>query len=265
MTQNDLRKYFSELLESGRVPHACIIEGAQQPEGAEPVMEYVERLQGRREHPDTVTVTHDKPAVISVDEIRRQVVDDVVIRPYMGPYKVYLIPDADLMNTAAQNALLKTLEEPPEYVIIFLFTAGSRDLLPTIYSRAMTLQQDGEREDPELGEHLWEIIRQLPSVSVAERAEAAKQIIADCRERSVQPADALAVMRTAVKDMLVISAGGPSEILSMPHRAGELARMASGYTEERLLGIYDEINNTVEELRINVNTELAMEKLLLAF
>lgn len=267
MTENDLRRYFSESLESGKISHAYIIEGAQRPEEAEPVMEYVERLQGRMGHPDTVTVTHDRPAVIAVGEIRSQVVDDVVIRPYMGPYKVYLIPDADLMSTAAQNALLKTLEEPPEYVVIFLFTAGSRDLLPTIYSRAVTLQlqQSGPQKDPELEERMWEIISQLPSGSVAEKAEAARQIIAECRERSVPAADALAVMRTVVKDMLVITSGGPAEILSMPHRAGELARMASGYTKERLLGIYDEVNNTGEELKINVNTELALEKLLLAF
>lgn len=91
-------------------------------------------------HPDVIKVQHEKPTVISVDDIRKQVNDTVFIRPYQGPYKIYIINDAELMNQQAQNALLKTLEEPPEYVVFFLLTENADLLLPTITSRCVMLK-----------------------------------------------------------------------------------------------------------------------------
>ena len=90
-------------------------------------------------HPDIIRVYHEKPNVISVDEIRRQVVNDVEIKPYKGPYKIYLINEADKMNVQAQIALLKTIEEPPAYAIIILLTSNADAMLPTIKSRCVTL------------------------------------------------------------------------------------------------------------------------------
>lgn len=58
-------------------------------------------------HPDIIKVTHEKPNSISVDDIREQVNNTIMIKPYQGPYKVYIIPQADMMTTQAQNALLK--------------------------------------------------------------------------------------------------------------------------------------------------------------
>ena len=73
-----------------------------------------------KDHPDVIWVSHEKAGVISVGEIREQVVNTVDIMPYKGPYKIYIIDEAEKMNVAAQNAILKTIEEPPEYAIIFL-------------------------------------------------------------------------------------------------------------------------------------------------
>lgn len=97
-------------------------------------------------HPDVIKVQHEKPSVISVDDIRKQVNDTVLIRPYQGQYKVYIINDADLMNQQAQNALLKTLEEPPKYVVFLLLTENADLLLPTITSRCVMLKLRNIRE-----------------------------------------------------------------------------------------------------------------------
>ena len=91
-------------------------------------------------HPDIIRVTHDKPGSISVDDIRDQVNHDIQIKPYQGPYKIYIIADADLMTPQAQNALLKTIEEPPAYAVIFLLTENAEVLLPTITSRCVMLK-----------------------------------------------------------------------------------------------------------------------------
>ena len=91
-------------------------------------------------HPDILWVTHEKPGTISVDDIRTQVGDTVMTKPYQGPYKVYIIDHAELMTQQAQNALLKTLEEPPEYVVFLLLTENAEALLPTINSRCVMLK-----------------------------------------------------------------------------------------------------------------------------
>ncbi|MCF2683614.1 DNA polymerase III subunit delta' [Faecalicatena contorta] len=91
-------------------------------------------------HPDIIRVTHEKPNSISVDDIRTQVNNTVDIKPYQGPYKVYIIPQADLMTPQAQNALLKTIEEPPAYAVFLLLTENAETLLATINSRCVMLK-----------------------------------------------------------------------------------------------------------------------------
>lgn len=91
------------------------------------------------DHPDVIWVSHEKPNVISVGEIREQIVNTVEIMPYKGPYKIYIVDEAEKMNAAAQNAILKTIEEPPEYAVIFLLTTNRGAFLDTILSRCILL------------------------------------------------------------------------------------------------------------------------------
>ena len=92
-----------------------------------------------KNHPDIIMVTHEKPNVITIDEIREQIINDVDIKPYCSPYKIYIVANAELMNPQAQNALLKTIEEPPEYAVIMLLTSNIDAMLPTIRSRCVRL------------------------------------------------------------------------------------------------------------------------------
>lgn len=89
--------------------------------------------------PDIIYVTHEK-ASLGVDDIRQQVNNDVAIKPYSSPWKIYIIPDGEKMTEQAQNALLKTIEEPPEYAMFLLLTENINTFLPTILSRCVTLQ-----------------------------------------------------------------------------------------------------------------------------
>lgn len=91
-----------------------------------------------RNQPDIIMVTHEK-AGITVDDIRQQVNGDIEIKPYSSRYKIYIIDEAEKMNEAAQNALLKTIEEPPEYAVILLLADNAERLLPTILSRCVLL------------------------------------------------------------------------------------------------------------------------------
>ncbi len=89
--------------------------------------------------PDVIWVTH-AGTDYSIAEIREQVIGTIDIRPYSSPYKIYIIQEAERLNEATQNALLKTLEEPPEYAVILLLTSNISELLPTIQSRCLTME-----------------------------------------------------------------------------------------------------------------------------
>lgn len=91
-------------------------------------------------HPDLIYVTHEKPASIGVDEIREQINNTIMIRPYSSYYKIYIVDEAEKMTVQAQNALLKTIEEPPSYAVILLLTTNQDAFLPTILSRCVQLK-----------------------------------------------------------------------------------------------------------------------------
>ncbi len=97
------------------------------------------RYFARQVHPDFIDLQlQEKEKVIPVDQVRRQVSSELYIQPRLGRRKVYLI-DADSLNEQGQNALLKSLEEPPAAVVFLLTAAGAAHLLPTIVSRAVIL------------------------------------------------------------------------------------------------------------------------------
>lgn len=93
-----------------------------------------------KNHPDIIWVTHEKPNSIGVEDVRSQINHDIGIKPYYGPKKIYIVNEAEKMTLQAQNALLKTLEEPPSYGVVLLLTTNIHALLPTMISRAIVLQ-----------------------------------------------------------------------------------------------------------------------------
>lgn len=154
----DILKYISSAVENNRVSHAYILDGERgsgkkmlanlfamtllcETGDNEPCGKCHSCKQAESgNHPDIIRVTHEKPNSISVDDIRTQVNNTVDIKPYQGPYKVYIIPQADMMTPQAQNAILKTIEEPPSYAVFLLLTENAETLLPTINSRCVMLK-----------------------------------------------------------------------------------------------------------------------------
>lgn len=154
----DILKYISSAVENNRVSHAYILNGERgsgkkmlanlfamtllcETGDNEPCGKCHSCKQAESgNHPDIIRVTHEKPSSISVDDIRTQVNNTVDIKPYQGPYKVYIIPQADMMTPQAQNAILKTIEEPPSYAVFLLLTENAETLLPTINSRCVMLK-----------------------------------------------------------------------------------------------------------------------------
>jgi DNA polymerase III subunit delta' len=86
-------------------------------------------------HPDLTWVEPRGAHEILVDDIRRQVVREVAMRPFEAQKRVFVITDAERMNDESQNALLKTLEEPSSFAHFVLISSAPGRLLPTIPSR----------------------------------------------------------------------------------------------------------------------------------
>lgn len=90
-------------------------------------------------HPDVIYV-HSEKKSIGVDEIREQVLETVDLKPYRFACKIYIIANADTMTVQAQNALLKTLEEPPAHARFLLLAERAEAFLPTVLSRVAMLK-----------------------------------------------------------------------------------------------------------------------------
>ena len=90
--------------------------------------------------PDVIVWPRKKPPKYSVRDDIRPFLPDVQVKPYQSPWKIYIFEDAEQLNVQSQNALLKTLEEPPAYAVFLLLSNGTDSFLPTVLSRCITLQ-----------------------------------------------------------------------------------------------------------------------------
>ncbi len=90
-------------------------------------------------HPDVLIVEPGDSGTIKVDQVR-ELIDRAAYRPFEGRRRVVIIDEADALVPAAQNALLKTLEEPPSMSVFMLITARPDALLPTVRSRCPRLR-----------------------------------------------------------------------------------------------------------------------------
>lgn len=153
----DIIEYFRNAASSKKISHAYILDGEERSgkmllaeafaaaiqcerQESDPCGQcHCCRQAAGRNQPDIIYVTHRKPNTLGVDDIREQINDDIVLKPYYGRHKIYIVDEAEKMNENAQNALLKTLEEPPAYAVILLLTTNAESFLPTILSRCVRL------------------------------------------------------------------------------------------------------------------------------
>ncbi len=135
-------------LDSGRVGHAYIIEGKKgtgRMTLAKAFASMVLKTESLENHPDFMIATNQRYDVdkkkegLAIQAVRSMKAD-MYIKPYLDGKKVYIIPQADLMEAPAQNSLLKVFEEPPEYGMIIMLAENANEFLPTILSRATLLR-----------------------------------------------------------------------------------------------------------------------------
>lgn len=220
--QEQIKEHLQNALETGKVSHAYIINGEKssgkefiakifamalqcEQGGTEPCNECRSCKQTlSKNQPDIIYVSHEKPNTISVDDIRAQINNDVAIKPYSSKYKVYIINEAEKMTPQAQNAILKTLEEPPAYAVILLLVSNVNTLLPTILSRCVVLNMKPVR-DALVKKYLMEEL-QIPDykaevcVAFARGNVGKAKLLASSEEFENVKAEALSLLKY-IKDM----------------------------------------------------------------
>ena len=231
-----------------------------------------------KNHPDIIMVSHEKPGTITIDEIRDQVIHDVDIRPYYSPYKIYIIADADMMTPQAQNALLKTIEEPPEYAVIMLLTNNIGGLLPTIQSRCVRLdlkvvndasfaqgsigkakEAATSQEFAEMTQNALRILKYANTMEVYELSDAIKNLSAEKQNIN----EYLDIFQFWFRDVLMFKATREIDNLVFKQEINYIKEQAKVRSYENLEKILDSIQKTKVRLKANVNFELALELLFL--
>ena len=308
-------EHFEAAAGVGRLQHAYIINGEEgsgketfvkwiaagllcDEEGITPCMKCpscIKVLTGN--HPDLIFVSHEKKTVISVDEIRHQLVETIQIRPYIAPYKIYVIENAELLNQSGQNAILKTLEEPPEYAIIFLLTDKPETLLQTIHSRCMeiemeklpdeiiikALKEEFSGSQDEIKEAVAfsrgnlgkakEILNKKGAYAIKEKAadvieklEGLDAFEIDQIAKELKDLDKQKVLDDFLiwfRDVLVFKANKDESNLYFLKNAKEIKSQAEKISFERINNILMAIENAKREALVNVNAEALFETLLL--
>ncbi|MCI2049010.1 MAG: DNA polymerase III subunit [Lachnospiraceae bacterium] len=320
--QEQITAHLQKSLQDGRISHAYILDGPEGigkrmladifaqtllcsspekdssglPEPCEKCDSCIQAQTGN--NPDIIHVTHEKEKTFRVDEVRA-VRDDIVIRP-VGAYKVYILEDAHLMNPQAQNALLKTLEEPPSYAVLMLLADGTQNFLPTILSRAVTLRL---KQVPDAAVAAWleencgiSHTRALAAAGLSggrpghaaalaadENFEADRRQILDALT-GLASSDAAGIAETAallsgrkeltaagalrlwLRDISVrkAAAGTKAPEPVFPDYAEATAAAASALTYEDLGKITDALNEYDRRVRVNIKEETALDLLLLS-
>ena len=294
--QNHILRHFENAIRMGKISHAYIINGEEGSGKMNLAIHFAKALQCERNNsnkainedgeritvpgtacgqcksckqtdsknqPDIKYITYEKSG-IGVDEIREQINDDIDIKPYSSPYKIYIVPESEKMTVQAQNALLKTIEEPPEYAIIILLTTNADTFLQTILSRCVMLNIRPVKEDI--------IKNQLTSqygVGMFMSLEkGGMDIIGEAIKKTgtfkKQIDEYFSLMRIWFRDILVYKATKEEDQIIFQDEYMTIEKMSQTYSFDDINDILKAIDLAESRIKSNVNFDSTIEILLLS-
>ncbi len=250
--------------------------------------------------PDIIYISHEKPNTIGVEDIRVQINGDIAIKPYSSPRKIYIINEGEKMTPQAQNALLKTLEEPPEYAVILILTTNVEAMLPTVLSRCVVLNMKpvsdrlvkkylmeqlavpdykanisvafargnigkakmlaSSEEFEKVKDEAITLVKNINDMEISEIVKAIKKI----SEYKFDVNDYLDILMAWYRDVLLFKATKDVNSLVFKEDIQQIMRMSDRSTYEGIEQIVNALQSAKKRLEANVNFELTMELLFLA-
>lgn len=268
-----VKKQIACLIESGRLPHAIVLEGSQESGVLLLARELAAALvcTGRAEHPCGQCPACKKMAVASHPDVFeyvakdtprsfpvsvvREVRSDAYIVPNEADYKVYILGNASSMGGEAQNALLKTLEEPPANVVLILTVPSKTLLLATVLSRStvFTLEEQAKSYEEPIT-----LAAEKMGQALARGNEYGLLIAAATQEGS---RDGIRSLSEALNDLfrasLLHNAGG---ISATPVSSVSL-QLSQVFSKKQLLSLLAAVEEIRNDLNRNANNTLVLTRL----
>ncbi len=315
--QEQLKEHLQNAIAMNKVSHAYLINGERssgkefaakvfaaalqcEKGGTGPCVECHSCIQEKSgNQPDIIFVSHDKPNTIGVEDIRTQINNDIGIKPYSSPRKIYIMNEGEKMTVQAQNALLKTLEEPPEYAVILILTTNVDALLPTILSRCVVLNMKpvpdhkvkkylmeelqipdykanicvafargnigkakmlaSSEEFEKVKEEAVTLVKYINDMDISEVVKAIKKI----SEYQFDVTDYLDILSVWYRDVLLFKATKDANSLIFKNEIQYIRKVADRSTYEGIETIVKALQQAKRRLEANVNFDLTMELLLL--
>ena len=315
--QEQIKEHLRNALSTGKISHAYIINGERssgkefiarvfamalqcEKSDVEPCGEChscKQALSGNQ--PDIIYISHEKPGTIGVEDIRTQINADIAVKPYSSPHKIYIMNEGEQMTVQAQNALLKTLEEPPEYAVILILTTQIEALLPTILSRCVVLNMKpvsdalvkkylmedlgvpdykanicvafargnigkakllaSSEEFEKVKDEAITLVKYINDMEINEIVKAIKKI----SEYKFDVNDYLDILSVWYRDVLLFKATKDVNSLIFKEEIQQIMRMSDRSTYEGIETIVNALQQAKKRLDANVNFDLTMELLLL--
>lgn len=315
--QEQLKEHLQNAISMNKISHAYIINGERstgkefiakifaktlqcEKGGTEACGECHSCKQAQSDNqPDIIYISHEKPNTISVEDIRAQINNDIVIKPYSSPRKVYIMNEGEKMTAQAQNALLKTLEEPPEYAVILILTTNVEALLPTVLSRCVVLNMKpvpdkkvkkflmeeleipdykadicvafargnigkakmlaASEEFDKVKEEAITLVKYINDMEISEIVKAIKKI----NEYKFEITDYLDILSVWYRDVLLFKATKDANSMIFRDEIQYIRKVADRSTYEGIETIVKALQQAKRRLDANVNFDLTMELLLL--
>jgi len=240
--------------------------------------------------------------IIRVDPMR-QLDREANFRPYEGNARVFIVEDAERMNDASSNALLKTLEEPPSTSHLILITSRPASLLPTIRSRCQTIRfvpltsseieqylvkrdETISRKDAHLlatssggsigkalstdlsayieqRDSMLEVVNALAANGDRARLLRAAEQLCDAK-RKEEYEPRLSVLETLLHDVWTLMLGAPGRTLANNDIREDLERIGSRFEPRRVAVWLSQIESHRRKLDVNINRKVATDALFLS-
>jgi len=213
-------------------------------------------------HPDVPIVEPAETGLIRLDPVR-DVIDRAAYRPFEGRRRVVIIDDADALLPQAQNALLKTLEEPTSSSVFILVTSKPDLLLPTVRSRCIRLsfaRGAGDDVDADARDVAGRVLSHAATTrDAARRLDAARDLLTRTGAGGAidreQLASHLRAMGALLRDIEVVGTGADAALLSNPDLKPELTHLADSYRGERASAAYVAVDRALAALDRNAGVK----------
>jgi len=214
-------------------------------------------------HPD-ITFIESENKLIPIDTIREGIINNAYLSPRLADRKFYILYDAKNIMDASKNAMLKTLEEPPEFVSIFLVTSNADTLPETIKSRCQIIKDTDDLDykkylEVEFIDDALNILSNVKYSLPGDKMNFIENTITDDNDFK----NLISIYRLALRDALIYKTTLSKKRIILREKEEAIMAIAEALSLEELGALVDKLNVLSEASAYNINKKIATFNFLL--